>query len=188
MADRPTLQTPRLTLRPFQLKDAAVVSRLAGDRDIASTTILIPHPYTVKDAQDWLSNHQLAFDSGQSLDLAICLRDSGELAGAIGLVFQPKHDRAEVGYWVGKPFWGRGYATEAAAAITGYAFESLRYNRVSAYHFTRNPASGRVLVKVGMRHEGTWRAHMKKWGVYEDCEVYGILRSEWQSQQQDRSR
>ena len=184
MAQRPTLQTARLTLRPFVPDDAPAVTRLAGDREIASTTILIPNPYTEQDAREWLQTHKVAFDSGHSLDLAVCSRASGELLGAIGLVFQPAHDRAEMGYWIGRPHWGNGYATEAGVAMVAYAFSVLRYNRVSAYHFTRNPASGRVLQKVGLRPEGLWRNHIKKWGVYEDCAVYGILRAEWESQQQ----
>ena len=179
MSELPTLQTARLILRPFEMADVPRVVQLAGERDIASTTILIPHPYAPRDAERWLAGHQAAFDTGHSLDLAICTRDPADLVGAIGLVFKPEDDRAELGYWVGKPFWGRGYATEAAGAMLRYAFEQLGYNRVSAYHFTRNPASGRVLLKAGLRPEGTWRAHIKKWGVYEDCEVYGILRREW---------
>ncbi len=184
MAQRPTLQTPRLCLRPFSEDDAPAVTALAADRDIASTTILIPHPYEERHAHGWIGTHQLAFDSGHSLDLAVCQSGTGELLGAIGLVFQPTHDRAEMGYWIGKPFWGNGFATEAAAAMIRYAFSTLRYNRVSAYHFTRNLASGRVLLKAGLRPEGLWRNHIKKWGVYEDCAVYGILRSEWESTQQ----
>jgi RimJ/RimL family protein N-acetyltransferase len=181
MSDLPTIQTARLTLRPFTLEDVPIVARLAADRDIASTTILIPHPYAEAHAENWIKTHEAAFAAAHSMDLAICDRSAGRVMGAIGLTFQPQHDRAEMGYWVGKPFWGRGFATEAAAAILAHAFAVLLYNRVSAYHFTRNPASGRVLRKIGMRHEGVWRGHIKKWGVYEDCEVYGILRAEWES-------
>jgi RimJ/RimL family protein N-acetyltransferase len=181
MSDLPTIQTGRLKIRPFTLDDVATVSRLAGERDIASTTILIPHPYAQVDAENWIKTHEAAFAAAHSMDLAVCDRAAGQVLGAIGLVFQPQHDRAELGYWIGKPYWGRGYATEAGSAVLAYAFTTLRYHRVGAYHFTRNPASGRVLQKIGMRHEGVWRGHMKKWGVYEDCEVYGILRAEWES-------
>lgn len=181
MSDRPTVQTARLTLRPFCPEDAEDVARLCGDRDIASTTLLIPHPYALADARKWLSTHQAAFDAAQAVHFATCLRSSGALVGAMGLILQPEHDRAELGYWIGKPFWGNGYATEAAAAAVGYAFSTLRYNRVYAYHYTRNPTSGRVLRKIGMRHDGCQRAHIRKWGIYEDCEFFGILRSEWES-------
>jgi RimJ/RimL family protein N-acetyltransferase len=181
MAERPTVHTARLVLRPFLIEDAPDVARLAGDREIASTTLLIPHPYKLEHAVNWISGHEAAFESGQAIHFAICLRTTDQLLGAVGLVLQPEHDRAEIGYWIGKPFWGNGYATEAAAAATGYAFSALRYNRVFSYHYSRNPASGRVLSKIGMRHDGCQHAHIKKWGVYEDCEFYGILRAEWES-------
>jgi RimJ/RimL family protein N-acetyltransferase len=76
------------------------------------------------------------------------------------------------------PYWGRGYASEAAAALLLHGFEHFPLNRIFAMHFARNPASGRVLQKIGMRHEGTLRQHLKKWGQYVDLECYGLLRSE----------
>ena len=110
---------------------------------------------------------------------AITLRAGGELIGAIGIDVEPEHARAELGYWIGVPYWGRGYATEAAAALVTRAFEVLGLQRVFAYHFTTNPASGRVLQKIGMRHEGTRRKHTRKWDEYPDSECYAILRAEW---------
>jgi acetylornithine deacetylase/succinyl-diaminopimelate desuccinylase-like protein len=95
------------------------------------------------------------------------------------MVFHPDHDRAEIGYWIGKPYWGRGYATEAAAAVLSYGFGALNLHRMHAYHYSRNPASGRVLQKIGMSHEGRAPGHIKKWGTHEDCELYGILRADW---------
>jgi RimJ/RimL family protein N-acetyltransferase len=89
-----------------------------------------------------------------------------------------EHDRAELGYWIGKPFWGRGYATEAARALVQYGFDTLGLHRIYARHLTRNPASGRVLHKIGMTHEGYRRKHEKKWGIYEDDKLYGILRDD----------
>ena len=76
------------------------------------------------------------------------------------------------------PYWGRGYATEAARAVVAYAFDELGLNRVFAFHFTNNPASGRVLQKIGMRHEGTRRAHTRKDGAFLDSESYAILRGD----------
>jgi ribosomal-protein-alanine N-acetyltransferase len=100
------------------------------------------------------------------------------LVGAIGLGIEPEHSRAELGYWVGVPFWREGYATEAGREVVRYAFEELGLNRVYAFHFTRNPASGRVLEKIGMTHEGARRAHTLKGSEYLDNEAYGILRDE----------
>ena len=91
-------------------------------------------------------------------------------------------DQAEFGYWIGKEFWSRGYATEAAAAAIDYAFRSLGVNRVEALHFIGNSASGRVMEKCGMRHEGTLRQARKKWGEYVDVKVYAIVRGDWEGQ------
>lgn len=176
MKQRPTIRTERLVLRPFELVDAPAVHRLAGDREIALNTATIPHPYPVGMAEKWIGSHQEDFDSNKNLTLAI---DAGEIVGAIGLAFTPDEDRAEIGYWIGVPFWGKGYASEAAGGMIRYAFEELGLNRVHAGFFVRNPASGRVMEKIGMTYEGTLRRHHKKWGEYVDVSIYGILRAEW---------
>ena len=100
--------------------------------------------------------------------------------GAIGLHVEQKHERAEIGYWLGVPYWGHGYTTEAARAVVDYAFRAGGINRVFACHFTSNPASGRVLLKIGMQHEGTMRQHIVKWGERVDVDYYGIVREDWE--------
>ena len=175
----PTLTTDRLILRPFRLADAPDVQRLAGAREIAENTLMIPHPYPDGAAAEWIALHQKLFDEEKEVVLAITVRESGELAGTIGLMLKLLHDKAEIGYWIGMPYWGRGYATEAARAIVKYGFEEWSLHRVEALHFTRNPGSGRVLQKLGMRHEGTARGDIKKWGEYVDTALYGVLRDEW---------
>jgi ribosomal-protein-alanine N-acetyltransferase len=176
---QPTLGTERLNLRPFRLADAPEVQRLAGDRAIAETTAVIPHPYPDGAAETWIASHADRFASGESVALAITRRDGGTLLGAIGLEINPEMQRAELGYWVGRPYWNHGYCTEATLAVVRFAFEDLRLRRVFAQHYGRNPASGRVMQKAGMRHEGTLRQHTVKWGVVDDMEVYGVLREEW---------
>lgn len=175
---QPTLTTARLVLRPFAAADAADVQRLAGAREVAAGTLLIPHPYPDGIASDWIEGHEAAFDSGRLAVFAITVRESQELAGAIGLHFK-EHASAELGYWIGVPFWSRGYATEAVAALLDYGFRERGLNRIFAIHFSRNPASGRVMQKNGMRHEGTQRQAVSKWGEFLDVEAYAILREEW---------
>jgi len=182
---RPTLKTERLVLRPFELSDAPRVQLLAGDRDVAAMTLLIPHPYEDGIAEAWIGSHQEHFENGQEIVFAITRKASAELIGAIGLVPNPHHDLAGLGYWLGKPYWNEGYCTEAARAVLHYAFTELRLNRVQAHHFSHNPASGRVMQKVGMRHEGTLRQHVKKWGEFYDNETYGILRAEFADSRRD---
>ncbi len=187
MAERPTIETEHLILRPFALADAPAVQRLAGHRDIASTMLHIPHPYEDGMAEEWIGSQQAAFERGESLDLAVTLRSDGSLVGAVGLRLERRHARAALGYWIGRPFWGRGYCTEAARALVRYAFETLGLHRIHAYHLTRNPASGRVMQKIGMRHEGHLREHVEKWGVFEDLELYGILNGELAGERDQRS-
>jgi RimJ/RimL family protein N-acetyltransferase len=179
MPERPTLETARLILRPFTLADAPEVQRLAGDRAIASTTLNIPHPYPAGTAERWISTHQERFELGTQISFAITRRADGALLGAIGLHPTPAHRHAEMGYWIGTPYWNQGYTSEAAAAALGYAFTVMALHRVFAEHLTRNPASGRVMQKIGMSYEGTLRGHTLKWDVFEDVAVYGILRDEW---------
>ena len=176
----PRLETERLILRALTLADAPRLQQLAGEREIAANTMNIPHPYPDGAAEEWITSVAETFAAGTGANFAVTLRESGELIGGCGLVIKEIHQRAELGYWIGKPYWGHGYATEAARAVIGYAF-SRGLNRVFAEHYATNPASGRVLQKLGMRHEGTLRQHMVKWEQPMDMEVYSILRSEWKS-------
>jgi RimJ/RimL family protein N-acetyltransferase len=174
--NRPTIKTKRLMLRSFDLADAARVRELAGAREVALNTMRIPHPYPDGAAEEWISSQEQTLAEGNHV-FAI---DDGQLVGAIGLHVNQDFDRAEVGYWLGLPFWGRGYATEAVAAILRYGFEELKLNRIYAGYFSRNAASGRVMEKNGMKYEGTLREHVRKWDEYVDIVYHGILRSEWE--------
>ncbi len=175
MSALPTLVTDRLLLRPFTLADAPEVQRLAGNREVASTTLRIPHPYKDGMAEEWIGTHAAKFAQGEGISLAISLRATGLLVGAIGLEIFQEHSKSELGYWIGRDFWGQGLATEAARVLVNYGFQVVGLNRIQAQHLTRNPASGKVMAKVGMRHEGTLRDHRKKWGIFEDVEIYGVL-------------
>jgi len=175
-----TLQTERLLLRPFALADAPDVQRLAGERAIADTTLNIPHPYENGMAEEWIGTHQAKFDAGELANFAVVLRATGELVGAIGLAIKREHDRAELGYWIGRPYWTQGYCTEAARALLAYGFTALNLHRIHATYLSRNPASGRVMEKIGMTREGFLRQHAKKWGTHEDLVAFAILREDWQ--------
>ncbi|HPQ39572.1 MAG TPA: GNAT family N-acetyltransferase [bacterium] len=175
----PTLEIDRLILRPFTMADAPDVQRLAGDRAVADTTLAIPHPYEDGMAEAWIRTHRDAFDTGNGVHFAITRKPAGTLVGAISLMGVVPGHQAELGYWIGVPFWNSGYCTEAARAVIGYAFSDIGLIRVHCCHFRRNPASGRVMRKLGMTHEGCRRRHIVKWGRAEDIEMYGILWEEW---------
>ncbi|MGH8019207.1 MAG: GNAT family N-acetyltransferase [Opitutaceae bacterium] len=178
-ASLPTIYTARLVLRAFSEHDAGDVQRLAGDRRVADTTAAVPHPYPDGAAVAWIVTHEAAWNLGRGVTLAVTLRDTGELVGAIGLAIVPEHRSAELGYWLGFPHWRRGYATEAARALIDHGFEQLDLHRIQAHHLARNFASGRVLEKAGMQHEGLRRQAFLKWDQFEDVREMGILRPDW---------
>jgi RimJ/RimL family protein N-acetyltransferase len=173
------LFSARLILRPFTLADAPDVKRLAGDWKIADTTALVPHPYPEGAAEAWISTLADGFEARSAATFAITLVEDGELVGATGLRIEAQHARAELGYWIGVPFWGHGYATEAARTLVDFGFRTLLLNRIQAEVLSRNPASARVLEKIGMKQEGLLREHHRKWDVLEDVAVYAILEREW---------
>jgi ribosomal-protein-alanine N-acetyltransferase len=177
MLTRPTLETARLKLRPYCETDIAKLLPLIGTREVAATTLRIAHPYTEENARDFLAPTQ---EPGR-IWLAITLRSDGSQIGGIGLTVDEPHQHAELGYWLGVPHWGKGFATEAAREMLRYGFEDLRLHRIFASHFKNNPASGRILAKLRMRHEGCQRQHLRKWGKFVDSELYGILRQEWEA-------
>ena len=176
---RSTLDTARFLLRPFTLADADDVTRIVSDREVAATTLNIPHPYEPGMAAAWIATHADGLHRQSPVVFAVTRRDGDELVGAIGLSLEPEHHRAELGYWVARAAWGQGVCTEAARAVLQYGFGVLGLERIFAHHFAGNPASGRVMQKLGMRHEGTLRGHIVKWGRREDVECYGILREEF---------
>lgn len=172
----PEIETTRLRLRPYTDADIPELVPLIGTREVAATTLRIPHPYTEKDARDFIARSR----NDDEVRLAITLRNDGRLCGGVGLRLDTEHQHAELGYWIGVPYWGNGYATEAARAMLCHGFEALKLHRIWATHFKPNSASGKILVKLGMRYEGCMREHVCKWGQFVDLECYGILRSEWE--------
>jgi ribosomal-protein-alanine N-acetyltransferase len=174
----PTLTTERLVLRPFTPDDAAAVHAHLGDREVASTTATIPHPYPDGAAEAWIATHAARHEAGEAAVLAITLRDGGALVGSIEMRMDLANRRGELGYWVGRAHWNQGYATEAARAVTRWGVRVMGLHRVHAAHLSRNPASGAVLRNAGMRHEGTLRGHVLKWGVMEDLDVWAVLEDE----------
>jgi len=177
----PTLTTERLQLRSFRSEDAQRVQELAGNWDVAKTTANIPHPYEDGMAEEWISTHADAFKNKQHATFAIDLISESILIGAIGLNLHLNHEWAELGYWIGKPYWNQGYCTEAALEILRYGFDKLGLNRIQARHMLKNPASGCVMEKIGMSREGTLRQSLKRFGNIEDAMMYSILREEYES-------
>lgn len=172
------LRTKRLLLRPYEETDIPSMVRLLGAREVAATTLRIPHPYKEQDARSLL--RQMSQDEVPTR-FGIFLSDTGEHCGGIGLRMEADHDKAELGYWIGVPYWGKGIASEAATEMVRYGFENLGLNRIFACCHSGNVASRRILEKLGMKHEGCFRQDVKKWGEYKDVDYFGLLASEWKA-------
>lgn len=159
----PVIETPRLRLDSFQIEDAPRVQRFVSQPEIALTTRLIPHPYPEGGALEWITMHSPPFARSNEVAFAVRLRETGGsnggtvLVGCIGLKIADAKRSAELGYWIGTPYWGRGYATEAASAAVAWGFESLGLETIRADCLASNVASARVLEKLGMQRVGSRR-------------------------------
>lgn len=175
----PTLETERLRLRCFELSDAPYVQVLLNDPEVIGTMIDLSLPFSLADAQTMIANGHRAFQEGSAYVFAITRRSNGDLVGYADIEVQAAHRRGEIAYWIGKPYWWQGYATEAAKAIIRFGFEDLGLNRIYAFVLTRNTASAHVLQKAGLTHEGTLRHSVRKNDVFENVDFYGLLRQDW---------
>lgn len=166
-----------VVLRPFVLSDAARVQALVGEYVIAETTALIPHPYESGMAEKWISTHPVARERGVAYVYAITRVEDGLLVGAIEA--RPIADAHEnFGYWIGASYWGRGFATSATRAVMSLMFGYLDCDEITASHLVRNPASGRVMEKCGLRlMKTTMREHR---GKREPFCIRGITREAWE--------
>jgi RimJ/RimL family protein N-acetyltransferase len=178
MSTFPRIATARLVLRELVAADAAAVQQLAGAREVAEQTLL-PHPYGDGVAERWIAACRAAFDGGTAIVFGVERLRDGVLVGAIALALEPYRACAKFGHWVGTPFWGRGYATEATAAIVAYGFETLALERIWAPRFRGNAAAAHVLEKVGLAHEGSHRGFVAERGRTETIERHGCLRWEY---------
>ena len=170
------LETERLILRPLGGSDAKTVQELAGDHEVARTTLHIPHPYPDGVAQNWIAGLGPAAAEGRVHTYAVVRKADGLLLGVVSLAIDKEHSRAELAYWLGRPYWGRGFTTEAARRMVEYGFAELGVHRICAYAMTKNAASTRVMQKIGMSYEGRLVHHIRKWDQYEDVDVYGMVK------------
>jgi len=141
------LKTDRLTLRSPRRDDAAAIAALANDRRVAINTARIPHPYDAADAERFIASVNKR--DGEACFVIVC---SERLIGACGI--DPREDGPELGYWLGAPYWGSGFATEAARALIDYAFGDLEHETLQAGARVSNPASRRVLEKCAFQWTG----------------------------------
>ncbi len=143
------IETERLILGTFDGTDVARRVELANDFEVARMTANMPFPYTHADAQEWIERHEAGRAAGTDYPFAIIIKNEG-IAGSIGLHKEKENDPFfELGYWLGRPYWGKGYATEAVRGILEWAQQELSVRTLTACYFDDNPASANVLKKVG---------------------------------------
>ncbi|MGR5063808.1 GNAT family N-acetyltransferase [Photobacterium sp. DNB22_13_2] len=171
MPHQPLLTTPRLLLRPLQLSDSTRVQALAGDEQIANGTINIPHPYSDGVAGQWIGRHLAGWHQGQSAIYAITLKSTQQLIGCVGL-HNIEDGKAQLGYWIGVPYWGLGYCTEAAERVVEFGFKRLKLETIYGQHFSRENNSGKVMQKIGMKHVMTKNNGVRVNMITENMEYY----------------
>ncbi|WDE11463.1 GNAT family N-acetyltransferase [Thalassomonas haliotis] len=170
------LKTPRLILRPFLAADADQVQLLAGDKRVAETTLHIPHPYLDDMAGQWISGHPEHWQNKTAVIYAVTDKVTGHLMGTMSLV-DIQGDEAELGYWLGIDYWRHGYATEAAKALADFAFSSLGIKKLTADHLLDNPASGKVMEKIGMSYQHNIQK-LDRYGRLADVKVYHLFKAQ----------
>jgi ribosomal-protein-alanine N-acetyltransferase len=166
-----------VVLRTFVAADAMCVEKFCGDPAVALVTAAIPHPYPPGAAADWIAAQADAREAGTAWTYAITHADDATLIGAVDLRAGASAE-GNLGYWIGRPFWGRGYATLAVRALIAMAFVGLDTEALSALHLARNPASGRVLEKCGLTLERHTRRPHRGHAAEEFC-VWTITRERW---------
>lgn len=178
------LETERLILQPFKKEDASRIRDLANDKELASI-LGLPHPYELKHAEDWIALHSDQIAAGDEYPLAIVFKELEEIIGTLTLRIDKSNHKGELGYWIGKAYWGNGFATEAVNKIIEFGFNELNLNKIWASAISRNIGSKTVLEKAGLQKEGTLTQNKLLHGKYEDVDVYGMLRAEYSSMKKD---
>lgn len=181
MIEFPELRTDRLVLGKVSFNDIPKIVEHAGNKNIADTTLNIPHPYGEKDAVFWIHNADKGFEDKSQFTFAIRINTTKEFIGGIGLKIDKRSNRAELGYWIAEKYWNRGYATEALKAIIKFGFIKLKLNKIFATHLEENLGSGRVMIKNGMIKEGELKEHTKKGESYKNLIQYRLTYKEFKN-------
>lgn len=176
----PELTTNRLRLRKIRPSDIPSLLKYCNNKNISDQIINIPYPYLEEDAVFRINFVLQGFKNKERYVFAICLNDSPELIGEIGLHLDKGNNSAQFGYWIAEPFWAKGIATEALAAILKFGFETLHLNKIYATHYPENSASGKVMLNNKMIKEAEMKEHYKIDGVYKDVIQYRLTKKEYE--------
>lgn len=175
------IETPRLILRRMNMRDAEDLFEYSRDPEVARYVLWQAHK-TIRETRSYIRYSIRHYHTGEPASLAIEIRETGKVIGTIGFMWYNEDSRsAEVGYSLSREYWNQGIMTEALSAILEHAFVKLKINRIEAQHELENPASGRVMEKVGMQKEGTLRQRLYNKGHFADVNLYAILRKDYLS-------
>ena len=175
----PDLVTPLLRLRRLTMRDAQDIYRYSRDPEVARHVLWDPHR-SIGDSRAYLRYMLRRYRSHEPASWGIEYLETGRIIGTIGFMWiQEDNNAAEVGYSLARDCWGKGIMTEALRAVLQYGFDEMNLNRIEAQHETTNPASGAVMRKCHMQHEGTLRSRLFNKGRYVDVELYAILRRDF---------
>jgi ribosomal-protein-alanine N-acetyltransferase len=170
------LESERLLLREPKLSDAPTIAQLMNDWDVVKNLSSAPFPYLEEDARAFLARQREGLAEGTDYAFAVTRKSDGAFMGKCGVHL--KEAGYELGYWLGRPYWGQGFATEAAAEVLAFAFRNLRAESVEAGWFHDNPASGHVLEKLGFRANGSGQRDCAARGESVLCNLVTMSRAE----------
>ena len=171
------IDTERLVLRPPAPDDAPRLHRLIGDWDVARMTANVPHPYEDGMAEAWIAKSARQIEADEACHVAVALRGSPDLIGAVGLTLGAR-DAPVPGYWIGRPYWGHGYATEAAGALVAFGFDALDAKRIDATVRPGNAASAGVLAKLGFTRTGRIMQDAPARGAPQEVDSFELSRAD----------
>lgn len=173
------LTTGRLILRRMEMSDAQDLFSYGQDREVARHVLWEAYRH-VSEARAYVRCMQRKYRMGEPASWCIELKGTGRVIGTIGYMwYQREHNSTEVGYSLARDQWNKGIMTEALERVIQYTFEDLHIHRIEAQHEVNNPASGRVMIKCGMKHEGRLRGRLMNKGRYVDVDLYAILKEEY---------
>ena len=179
-------------MQTFEIKTLQLLLNLPTEKDLvdflaqinstdeySKNLFNIPYPFPKENALKWLQNSAQGIESGETIRFAIREKEVGKLIGTIGLHLNKEHQKAELGYWLGKNFWRKGYLTEALKAVLEFGFKELNLNKIYATHFLFNPNSGKVMLKAGMKFEGVQKQEYLQHGEFLDVNRYSLLKQDF---------
>ncbi len=170
------IRSKRFILRPFKKGDETSLMENINNKTIARNTLRIPYPYKLNDARWWV-NHNLKLNrKKKKVEINFAIEINKEVVGGIGLDKMFYGHSAEIGYWLGKKYWGQGIMTEAVKLVTKYGFEKLGLTRIYAFVFLFNKASAAVLKNTGFKYEGKLKKHVKKDNKFLDDLIFAKVK------------